>query len=157
MKLRSERKNSIILSPILVFEILKYINPLLHYLVSRHYFFGTINNIDYNRKLPISLLLSLNNLEVLESFKTVLLSYNFYDNLAKQIAIYGDYSTMIWFQDNNFTMSESALIDVAKRGDVRLFQKIINDFPGSRQSLIREKSLLLFDSFTFAEFLNLLF
>jgi hypothetical protein len=33
---------------------------------------------------------------------------------------------------------------------VRLFQKIINDFPGSRQSLIREKSLLLFDSFTFA-------
>ena len=77
MKLRSERKNSIILSPILVFEILKYINPLLHYLVSRHYFFGAINNIDYDRKLPISLLLSLNNLEVLESFKTVLLSYNF--------------------------------------------------------------------------------
>jgi len=95
MKLRSERKNSIILSPILVFEILKYINPLLHYLVSRHYFFGAINNIDYDRKLPISLLLSLNNLEVLESFKTVLLSYNFHDIVAKQIAIYGDYSTMI--------------------------------------------------------------
>ena len=31
-----------------------------------------------------------------------------------------------------------------------LFQKIINDFPGSRQSFICEKSLLLFDSFTFA-------
>ena len=121
----------------LVFEILKYINPLLHYLVSRHYFFGTINNIDYNRKLAISTLLSLNNLEVLESFKTVLLSYNFHDNLAKQIAIYGDYSTMIWFQDNNFTMSESALIDVAKRGDVRLFQKIINDFSGSRQNALK--------------------
>ena len=80
----------------------------------------------------------------------MLLSFNFHDNLAKQIAIYGDYSTMIWFQDNNFTMSQSALIDVAKRGDARLFQKIINDFPGSRQILIREKSLLLFDSFTFA-------
>jgi hypothetical protein len=62
----------------------------------------------------ISLLLSLNNLEVLESFKTVLLSFNFPDKLAKQIAIYGDYSTMIWFQDNDFTMSESALIDLAK-------------------------------------------
>jgi hypothetical protein len=86
MKLRSERKNSIILNPVLVFEILQYINPFLHYLVSRHYFIGTINNIDYNIKLPISLLLSLNNLEVLESFKTVLLSYNFHDNLAKQIA-----------------------------------------------------------------------
>jgi hypothetical protein len=118
--------------------------------VSRNYFIGTINNIDYNIKLPISLLLSLNNLEVLESFKTVLLSYNFHDNLAKQIATYGDYSTMIWFQDNNFTMSESALIDVAKRGDARLFQKIINDFPGSRQILFREKYKLLFDSFTFA-------
>ena len=57
---------------------------------------------------------------------------------------------MIWFQDNNFTMSESARIDVAKRGDARLFQKIINDFPGSRQILIREKYKLLFDSFTFA-------
>jgi len=63
----------------------------------------------------MSLLLSLNNLEVLESFKTVLLSFNFRDNLAKQIAIYGDYSTMIWFQENDFTMFESALIDVAKR------------------------------------------
>ena len=150
MKLRSERNNTILLTPVLVFEILKYINPLLHHLVSRHYFFGAINNIDYDRKLPISLLLSLNNLEVLESFKTVLLSFNFRDNLAKQIAIYGDYSTMIWFQENDFTMSESALIDVAKRGDVGLFQKIINAFPGSCQILLREKSLLLFDSFTFA-------
>jgi hypothetical protein len=33
---------------------------------------------------------------------------------------------------------------------VGLFQKQINAFPGSRQILLREKSLLLFDSFTFA-------
>ena len=86
---------------------------MLHNLVSRHYFHDVIN-IDYDKQLPISLLLSLNNLEVLEKFKAVLFSLKLRDNLAKQIAIYGDYSTMIWFQDNDFTISESALIDVSK-------------------------------------------
>ena len=65
MKLRSERNNTILLTPVLVFAILKYINPLLHYLVS-----------------------------------------------------------------------ESALIDVAKRGDVRLFHKIINDFARSLREVV---------------------
>ena len=37
MKLRSARSFVFDLSPVLMFEILKYINPLLHYLVSRHY------------------------------------------------------------------------------------------------------------------------
>ena len=47
MNLRSARKNYVFdLSPELVFEILKYINPLLHYLVSRHYFHDNVFNID---------------------------------------------------------------------------------------------------------------
>ena len=61
MKLRSARRFVFDLSPVLVFEILKYINPLLHYLVSKDYFHDVIN-IDYDKRLPISLLLSLNNL-----------------------------------------------------------------------------------------------
>ena len=73
MKLRSA-KSFFDLSPVLVFEILKYINPLLHYLVSRHYFHDVII-IDYDKRLPISLLLSLNNLEVLETFQEVMFSF----------------------------------------------------------------------------------
>ena len=91
MKLRSARK--IDLNPGMVFEILKYINPFLHFLVSRHYFHDVIK-IDYDKRLPISLLLSLHNVEVLENFKAVLLSLKFRENLEEQIAMYGDYSTM---------------------------------------------------------------
>ena len=115
MKLRSARKNYVFnLNPGMVFEILNYINPFLHFLVSRHYFDKEII-IDYDKRLPISLLLSLNNLEVLENFKAVLLSLKFRENLEQQIEMYGDYSTMMWFQDHDIIMSESALIAVASR------------------------------------------
>ena len=67
MKLRSARKNYVFdLNPGMVFEILKYINPFLHFLVSRHYFDDEID-IDYDKRLPISLLLSLHNVEVRQS------------------------------------------------------------------------------------------
>ena len=75
MKLRSANKNFVFnLSPGTVFEILKFINPLLQYFISRHFFHDVIN-IDYDKRLPISLLLSLHNLEVLENFKAVLLNH----------------------------------------------------------------------------------
>ena len=61
--------------------------------------------------------------------------------------MYGDYSTMMWFQDHDITMSESVLIDVAGRGDLSLFRAIINDFEGSRKSFIRAKSEILEDSY----------
>ncbi len=126
-----------------MYEILKYINPLLHYLVSIHYFHDVID-IDYDKRLPLSLLLSLlHNVEVLENFKAVLLSLKFCENLEVQIAMYGDYSTMMWFQDHDITMSESALIAVAKRVELSLFQAIINDFEGSLTSLINAKSEIL--------------
>jgi hypothetical protein len=89
MKLRSARRFVFDLSPELVFEILKYINPLLHYLVSRHYFHDNVFNIDYDKRLPISLLLSLHNVEVLENFKAVLLSLKFRENLEEQITEFG--------------------------------------------------------------------
>ena len=92
MKLRSARKNYVfdLIPGTVLFEILKYINPFLHYLVSRHYFHDVIN-IDYDKRQPISLLLSLNNIEVLENFKAVLLSLKFRENLEKQIEMYGDF------------------------------------------------------------------
>ena len=57
--------------------------------------------------------------------------------------MYGDYSTMMWFQDHDITLSESVLIAVANRGDLSLFQARINDFEGSRTSLITAKTELL--------------
>ena len=115
-------------------------------LVSRHYFDDVIN-IDYNKRLPISLLLSLHNVEVLENFKAVLLSLKFRENLEKQIEMYGDYSTMMWFQDHDIIMSESALIAVAKRGDLGLFRAIINDYEGSRSSFRQDCVEILTDSY----------
>ena len=145
MKLR--RKNFVFdLNPGMVFEILKYIHPFLHYLVSRHYFHDVIN-IDNDKRLPISLLLSLHNLEVLENFKAVLLSLKFRENLEEQIEMYGDYSTMMWFQDHDITMSESALIAVAKRGDLSLFRAIINEYEGSRSNFCRDCVEILSDSY----------
>jgi hypothetical protein len=148
MKLRSARKNYVfdLIPRTVLFEILKYINPFLHYLVSRHYF-NEVITIDYNKRLPISLLLSLHNVEVLENFKAVLLSLKFRENLEEQIEMYGDYSTMMWFQDHDIIMSESALITVAGRGDLGLFRAIINDYEGSRSSFRQDCVEILTDSY----------
>jgi hypothetical protein len=77
----------------------------------------------------------------------VLLSLKFRENLEEQIAMYGDYSTMVWFQDHDITMSESALITIAKRGDLKLFQAIINDYDRSLTSLVQHRAKLLTDSY----------
>ncbi len=61
--------------------------------------------------------------------------------------MYGDYSTMVWFQDHDITMSESALITIAKRGDLKLFQAIINDYDRSLTSLVQHRAKLLTDSY----------
>ena len=61
--------------------------------------------------------------------------------------MYGDYSTMMWFQDHDITMSESALIAVAKRGDLSLFRAIINDYEGSRSNFRRDCVEILIDSY----------
>ena len=53
--------------------------------------------------------------------------------------MYGDYATMVWFQDHDITMSVSALIAVAGRGDLKLFRAIINDYEGTRTSLVYPK------------------
>ena len=135
MKLRSARKNYVFdLNPGTVFEILKYINPFLHFLVSRHYFDDEID-IDYDKRLPISLLLSLHNVEVLENFKAVLLSLKFREKLEEQIEMYGDYSTMMWFQDHDIIMSESALVAVARRGDLGLLGNLSSSNPRSRRCI----------------------
>jgi hypothetical protein len=61
--------------------------------------------------------------------------------------MYGDYSTMMWFQDHDIIMSESALIAVAGRGDLGLFRAIINDNEGSRSRFPQDCDEILTDSY----------
>jgi hypothetical protein len=149
MKLRSHKTviapSVIVIPPVIVFEILSYIHPLLHCLIAGEYFHAitSLNNAS-NKLLPLSLLtLSLNNREFLDDFKAVLLSYKFRMNMATQLAMHGDYFSMLWFQDHDFTMPESAIVIVAKRGDLTLFERLISDFPRSLKKFFVENGLLM--------------
>jgi hypothetical protein len=77
--------------------------------------------------LPIQLLISCNNLEKLDEYKKVLLSYNFRKTLADKVACFGNYQTMLWFQKNGLTLNKCVLVSAAKRGDIELFEKIWTD------------------------------
>ena len=77
--------------------------------------------------LPIQLLISCNNLEKLDEYKKVLLSYNFRKTLADKVARFGNYQTMLWFQKNGLTLNKCVLVSAAKRGDIELFEKIWTD------------------------------
>jgi hypothetical protein len=77
--------------------------------------------------LPIELLISWNNLDMLDEFKHILLSYNFRKTLASKVARFGNYQTMLWFQMNGLTLNESVLVSAAQRGDIQLFESIWND------------------------------
>jgi uncharacterized protein YrzB (UPF0473 family) len=150
-KLRSTKTTAIVLPVAIVFEILSYIHPLLHCLIAGEYFNGIVSLDASNKLLPLSLLtLSLNNRDFLEDFRTVLLSYKFRMNMAKQLAMHGDYFSMMWFQDHDFTMPESAIIIVAERGHLNLFERLISDFPGSLKKFFVEKSVLMIDSLSAA-------
>jgi hypothetical protein len=151
MKLRSTKTNSIVLPVTIVFEILSYIHPLLHCLIAGEYFNGIVSLDVSNKLLPLSLLtLSLNNRDFLEDFRTVLLSYKFRMNMETQLAMHGDYFSMMWFQDHDFIMQDSAIIIVAKRGDLKLFERLISDFPGSLKKFFVEKSELMIKSLSAA-------
>ena len=90
-------------------------------------------------------LIILKSLKILN--KAVLLSLKFRENLEEQIEMYGDYSTMMWFQEHDIIMSESVLIAVAGRGDLKLFRAIINDYNGSRSSFRQDCVEILTDSY----------
>ena len=77
--------------------------------------------------LPIELLISWNNPDMLDEFKHVLLSYNFRKTLASKVARFGNYQTMLWFQMNGLTLNESVLVSAAQRGDRQLFESIWED------------------------------
>ena len=151
-KLRSTNKTTSIVIPVaMVFEILSYIHPLLHCLIAGEYFHSITSLNASNKLLPLSLLtLSLNNREFLEDFRAVLLSYKFRTNMATQLAMHGDYFSMLWFQDHDFTMPESAIVIVAKRGDLKLFERLISDFPGRLKKFFFENGLLIAKSLSAA-------
>ena len=73
---------------------------------------------------PIELLISWHNLDKLDEFKHVLLSYNFRKTLASKVARFGNYQTMLWFQKNGLTLNESVLVSAAQRGERQLFESI---------------------------------
>jgi ankyrin repeat protein len=151
-KLRSTNKTTSIVIPVaMVFEILSYIHPLLHCLIAGEYFHSITSLNASNKLLPLSLLtLSLNNREFLEDFRAVLLSYKFRTNMATQLAMHGDYFSMLWFQDHDFTLPESAIVIVSKRGDLKLFERLISEFPGSLKKFFVEKSELMIKSLSAA-------
>ena len=93
--------------------------------------------------LPIDLLISWNNPDMLDEFKHVLLSYNFRKTLASKVARFGNYQTMMWFQSNGLTLNESVLVSAAQRGDIQLFERIWNDCSLD----YRGQSKLIYDAF----------
>ena len=133
--------------PVLI-NILQYIHPNLHCLISRQlqtYAHGKLHHnlqtsIQHQlQPLPVSLLISLNSIETLKSFKVVLQGHKFnYESFSRVVVSRGNFETIQWFYlngwnsinptsfENGFDMKILPII--ARRGDANLFMKFIERY-----------------------------
>ena len=108
-------------------SIFDFLNPFLIHLMFKQHPTKSSSSTNVIPLLPIELLISWNDSDILELHKQVLLSYKFRKTLASKVARFGNYETMMWFQSNGLTFNESVLVSAAQRGDVQLFDSIWND------------------------------
>jgi hypothetical protein len=110
-------------------SIFDFLDPyLIHLMLMKPPLSESSSSTNVIPLLPIKLLISWNNVQMLDEFKNVLLSFSFRKTLANNVARLGNYETMLWFQRNGLTLNESVLVSAAQRGDIELFEKIWNDF-----------------------------
>ena len=134
-----QQKNKIFITYHVMIYILDFIHPFLHFIICKPEISVLVpGKSQLGPLLPIELLISLNNISVLEEFKSVLLSYTFRNTLTSKISQFGNYSTMVWFQSNDVTINESILVTAAQRGDLELFSRIFNDMSCLRQGVANE-------------------
>jgi hypothetical protein len=107
----------------LIIHILEFIHPYLYCIISKK----LISYCGYPLEiLPVSILISLNSIETLESFKKVLLGYKFnYASFTAFVASWGDFETIKWFYSHgSCTMFHNdVLANIAKRGDKKTLMK----------------------------------
>jgi len=120
--------------PVLI-NILQYIHPNLHCLISRQ-----LQTYAHGKQpLPVSLLISLNSIETLKSFEVVLQGHKFnYESFSRVVVSWGNFETIQWFYlngwnsinptsfENGFDMKILPII--ARRGDANLFMKFIERY-----------------------------
>jgi len=121
--------NSFIIPDVLIFEILNFIDPSIHFIISKKTFCQFIINNELNCKklLPVSLLIALNNTTTFEVFHSVLLSYSFRENLACKVALKGNLATLQWFQSREITWNRYLLPTLASRGELELLEWAISN------------------------------
>ena len=105
-------------------SIFDFLNPFLIHLMFKQPPAKSSSSTNVIPLLPIELLISWNDLGILELHKHVLLSYKFRKTLASKVARFGNYQTMLWFQMNGLTLNQSVLVSVAQRGEIELFDRI---------------------------------
>jgi len=127
--MRRSSANSFIIPDVLIFEILNFIDPSIHFIISKKTFCQFIINNELNCKklLPVSLLIALNNTTTFEDFHTVLLSYSFRENLACKVALKGNLATLQWFHSREITWNRYLLPTLASRGELELLEWAISN------------------------------
>jgi hypothetical protein len=108
-------------------SIFDFLNPFLIHLMFKQPPTKSSSSTNVIPLLPIELLISWNDSDILELHKHVLLSYKFRKTLASKVARFGNYETMMWFQSNGLTLNKSVLVSAAQRGEIELFDSIWKD------------------------------
>ena len=124
------RKLSGIDNPVLI-HILQYIHPNLHCFISPQ--LQTYGKLEHQHQLqqplPVSLLISLNSITTLDSFKVVLKGHKFnYESFSSVVVSWGNFETIQWFYNNGWKSMNQILPMIARRGDTNLFMKFLEHF-----------------------------
>ena len=114
-----KNSRSLQLPEILIFEVLNFIHPCIHIIISKNQF--------CNDKLTISLLIALNNTTTFEVFYSVVLSYRFRDKLGLEVASKGNLSTLQWFQSRGINWDHNLLSILASRGELETLKWAISN------------------------------
>ena len=128
-------------NPVLI-QIFQYIHPNLHCFISPQLQnYGKLQqnlqtSIQHElQPLPVSLLISLNSIKTLQSFKVVLKGHKFnYESFSRVVVSWGNFETIQWFYLNGWnsinptTFDMKILPTIARRGDENLFMKVLEHF-----------------------------
>jgi len=109
-------------------QILQFIHPYLYRIISKELITYCENQNQRDlKKLPVSILISLNSIATLDHFQNVVLGYRFnYESFSLFVASWGNFETMQWFHSNGccarFDLEQS--LKAAEYGNLNILQVV---------------------------------
>ncbi len=121
---KAQSKRKIILPFDVIINIFEYIHACGYFHLL--YFPRPLREANDTRKLPISALISMNDTNILEELKHVVLSFRFREKIRTLVAKFGSFKTIQWFLSNGVISWDIKILQILSlRGELQSLKLLI--------------------------------